>query len=51
MRLYKVEERLSKLEDKIEEYIHPIVIIGCEHGNYMQKTTYGKEFFKRIIYV
>lgn len=46
MRLYKVEERLSKLEDKIEDYIHPTVIIGCEHGNYMQKKHTEGSFLK-----
>ena len=45
MRLYKVEERLSKLEDKVEEYIHPTVINGFEYGNYMQKKKYMEGSF------
>lgn len=36
MRPYKVK-RLSKWEDKAEEYIHSIVTDECKHGNYMWK--------------
>lgn len=47
MRLDKVEERLSEMEDKAEEYINLKVINGFKCGNHTHKTTI-KQTYGRV---